>query len=540
MPWQNQEKKAVGGQVCVVPHEQIVMRRVPPARARNPYRCSSVSLGDMAMTSARACPDIRDWQRLLAGLVSEEEAGPLERHLEGCVACQRLVRDLPDADSLAAALHGCAAGPGFDAEVVAAADRLLERVRGGQAPPGETVDTRGRVRPGFLGPPQGPDELGRLGPYRVLQELSQGGMGVVYKAHHLALDRLVALKMIRDPAYAGGQAWRRFQDEARTVARLNHPNVVQIYDVGEHDGLPYFAMEYCPGGSLDAKLGRTPLSAVEAAGLTEVLARAVHAAHSKGVLHRDLKPANVLLAEDGTPKVTDFGLAKRLNEPGSTATGVILGTPSYMAPEQAAGRKDLGPAVDVWALGAILYELLTGRPPFKAATVPETIVQVLQDEPAAPSRLNRGVPATLEAICLKCLAKDPARRYPSALALAGALQRFRKGQPISNGHGTGWPWRFLGAVAGLLVAALVLVGLWLALRPPANGPPFKGDITVLLTSEQDGKFNLPLRDPEALPARDGYQFRVEAQVAPAAYLHPGHRRGGQGHPAVPLAAGPLG
>jgi serine/threonine-protein kinase len=351
-------------------------------------------------------------------------------------------------------------------------------------------------------------------------------MGVVFKAHHPDLDRLVALKMIRDPAYASDGKRRRFQAEARTVAHLNHPNVVQIYDVGEHGGLPYFAMEYCPGGRLDHKHKGTPLPAGEAAELTEALARAVHAAHSKGVLHRDLKPANVLLAEDGTPKVTDFGLAKRLNEPGLTESGVVMGTASYMAPEQAAGRKDLGPPADVWALGAILYELLTGRPPFKAATDLETILQVIQEEPAAPSRLNRGVPADLEAICLKCLQKDPAIRYPSALALAEALQGYRTGEPpVDEPSGSSgpnvlrrwWPWRSLAVAAGLLVAALVLVALWLS--PRRQTIPLKGDITALITSERDGKFNLPLRDPEALPARDGYQFRVEAHVAPAAYLY---------------------
>jgi serine/threonine-protein kinase len=201
--------------------------------------------------------------------------------------------------------------------------------------------------------------------YEVLGELGRGGMGVVYQARHIALDRVVALKMILRGEHEGPEQRRRFRTEAEAVARLQHPNVVQIHEVGEHDGLPFFSLEFCPGGSLERKLGGTPLPPREAARLVQTLALAMQAAHERGIVHRDLKPANVLLAEGGTPKVTDFGLAKKLDESGQTPSGAVVGTPSYMAPEQAGGKgREVGPAADVYALGAILYECLTGRPPF--------------------------------------------------------------------------------------------------------------------------------------------------------------------------------
>ncbi len=209
--------------------------------------------------------------------------------------------------------------------------------------------------------------------YEVLGELGRGGMGVVYKARQTALGRTVALKMILHADHAGPEARARFTAEAEAVARLQHPNIVQIFEVGEVGGLPYFSLEFCPGGSLDRKLGGTPLPASEAAALAETLAHAVEVAHRANVVHRDLKPANVLLSAEGQPKVTDFGLAKKLDVQGQTQTGAVMGTPSYMAPEQAGGHKDVGPAADIYALGAILYELLTGRPPFKAASLWDTI-----------------------------------------------------------------------------------------------------------------------------------------------------------------------
>jgi WD40 repeat protein/tRNA A-37 threonylcarbamoyl transferase component Bud32 len=268
--------------------------------------------------------------------------------------------------------------------------------------------------------------------YELLGELGRGGMGVVYKARQIKLNRVVALKMILAGGHAGAADLARFVTEAEAIARLQHPNIVQLYEVGEHGGLPYFSLEFCPGGSLDRKLGGTPLPPRQAAALVETLARAMQAAHEKGVVHRDLKPANVLVAEDGTPKVTDFGLAKKLGEAaGQTASGAVLGTPSYMAPEQALGKaKAVGPAADVYALGAILYELLTGRPPFKAATTWDTVQQVVNGDPAAPSRLQPNLPRDLETVCLKCLQKDPDRRYPSAADLADDLRRFQTGESI--------------------------------------------------------------------------------------------------------------
>ena len=268
--------------------------------------------------------------------------------------------------------------------------------------------------------------------YRIEAELGKGGMGVVYKAQHLLLDRTVALKTILAGAGADEAELTRFRIEVRAVARLQHPNVVQIFEVGEHDGLPFFCLEFCPQGSLASKLKRNVLPPRKAAHLVEQIARGMHAAHQQGIIHRDLKPANVLLTEDGTPRVADFGLAKKLDEQGQTATEAVMGTPSYMAPEQASGQsRQVGPAADVYALGAILYECLTGRSPFKAASAWETIQQVLTVDPVPPRQLARSLPRELETICLKCLEKNPARRYASAEELAEELRRWQAGEPIS-------------------------------------------------------------------------------------------------------------
>ena len=268
--------------------------------------------------------------------------------------------------------------------------------------------------------------------YEVLHELGRGGMGVVYKARQVALNRLVALKMILGGGHASGADLARFRTEAESIARLQHPNVVNIYEVGEHAGVPFFSLEFCPAGSLAATLDGTPWEPARAAVMVTTLARAIQAAHDLHIVHRDLKPANILLAADGTPKITDFDLAKRLDGSGGlTATGLILGTPSYMAPEQANGSKDTNAAADIYALGAILYELLTGRPPFKAPTDLDTVLQVVSDDPVAPKRLQSNVPADLEAVCLKCLEKRPSDRFRSAAALADDLEAWGQGRPVS-------------------------------------------------------------------------------------------------------------
>ncbi|HKB40664.1 MAG TPA: serine/threonine-protein kinase [Gemmataceae bacterium] len=319
------------------------------------------------------------------------------------------------------------------------------------------------------GPRPGDGDRPALPGYEILGELGRGSMGVVYRARQASLDRLVALKVILAGAHAGADERARFRREAEAVARFQHAHIVQVFEVGEHHGLPFFSLEFCPGGGLDGRLHGTPLPPKEAAALVEKLARAVHAAHQKGIVHRDLKPANVLLAEDGTPKIADFGLAKTLDEAGQTASGAVLGTPSYMAPEQARGKgHEAGPAVDTYALGAVLYECLTGRPPFKAATTADTLLQVIGDEPVPPSRLAPAVPPDLETVCLKCLQKEPARRYLSALELADDLGRFLAGEPVRARpagrleRAAKWARRRPAAAALLgvcVLAALLVIGL---------------------------------------------------------------------------------
>ncbi|MFO0823419.1 MAG: protein kinase [Gemmataceae bacterium] len=267
--------------------------------------------------------------------------------------------------------------------------------------------------------------------YEVLSEIGRGGMGVVYKARQRALNRIVALKVVLAGGHASLSQRVRFLAEAEAVAALNHPGIVSVYEFGTWGEQPYMALEYCPGGTLADKLRGTPIPARDASSLVERVARAVAAVHDRGIIHRDLKPANILFGTDGSPKVGDFGLAKMSQSAGLTVTGAVLGTPSYMAPEQARGQaKSVGPAADIYALGAVLYECFTGRPPFRGASPSDTIVQSLSQEPVAVRALNPSVPVDLETVCLKCLEKDPARRYPSAVAFANDLQRFLDGRPV--------------------------------------------------------------------------------------------------------------
>ncbi len=295
--------------------------------------------------------------------------------------------------------------------------------------------------------------------YEILGELGRGGMGVVYKARQLTLNRLVALKMILAGANADPQQMERFRAEAEAVARLQHPYIVQIYEIGEYNGCPYFSLEFVDGGTLAQKLTGAPQPPLLAAHFIRLIALAMHSAHQKGIIHRDLKPGNILLAVPtehisgsdsfhsdmqaafrlyGIPKITDFGLAKHLDVQSQTRTGAIIGTPSYMAPEQAEGRAHaIGPATDVYGLGAILYEMLTGRPPFESDSSLTTIRQLLADDPLRPSQLHLKVPRDLETICLKCLEKDPARRYHSTEEFAQELERFLSNQPI-EARPIGW------------------------------------------------------------------------------------------------------
>jgi tRNA A-37 threonylcarbamoyl transferase component Bud32 len=294
-------------------------------------------------------------------------------------------------------------------------------------------------------------------------------MGVVYKARQVKLKRLVALKMILAGAHAGPKELARFRIEAEAVARMQHPNIVQIYEIGEHDGLPFFSLEFVEGGTLEAKMGRKPMPFDEAAQLIETLARAVHVAHQRGIVHRDLKPANVLLTPQGQPKITDFGVAKQLDAmEGQTGTGAIMGTPIYMAPEQAAGKaREIGPATDVYSLGAMLYVMLTGQPPFRGETAFDTIMLVIGEEPPPPSQFQPKVPRDLETICLKCLRKAPSRRYASAEELAADLRRYLTDEPI-RARPVGpvervWRWIAKNPLPTTLLVAVTLaaaIGLW--------------------------------------------------------------------------------
>jgi ABC-type amino acid transport substrate-binding protein/tRNA A-37 threonylcarbamoyl transferase component Bud32 len=368
--------------------------------------------------------------------------------------------------------------------------------------------------------------------YEILDELGRGGMGVVYKARQVRLNRTVALKMILAGTHADAAQLARFVAEAQATARMHHPHIVQIHEVGEADNLPYFVLEFMEGGSLSRKLDGAPQPPRDAARLVELLARAVAYAHERGIVHRDLKPANILLAGDRrqgtgdsqdkdrqtnpsslstvTPKIADFGLAKVSDVGSLTATGAVMGSPSYMAPEQARGdAKNVGPAADVYALGVILFELLTGRVPFTAESTVALLRKVEGEEAPSPRALCPGVPKELEAVCLRCLEKDPARRYPSATALAEDLDSFLAGKPPAHapplgvwGHFRHWrrrnPMRARASALAGLVALLALVVLGVTL-------PEKDD--SLSRVQRRGKLVVAI-DPNCPP----YAFKEDGRL----------------------------
>jgi WD40 repeat protein len=399
----------------------------------------------------KPCPSLELLTQYLEEQLGDGEAQTVTRHLDGCPACQAVLERLTAAPPR---------DPPPAADETPVDPRRHDFLRALVAAP-PTGIRAGLTASGDAPLPQVPG-------YEVLSVLGKGGMGVVYRARQVALDRLVALKMILG-GQAGPEEVARFRAEGEAVARLEHPHVVRIYDVGEVAGHPYFSLELLEGGSLAARLTGKPWPPAEAAGLVRRLADATDHAHRAGIVHRDLKPHNVLLAADGTPKITDFGLAKRLDRAGGhTVTGMVLGTPNYMAPEQWAGKPGLvGPAADVYALGVVLYEVLTGRVPFDEPTLAEQIQRVCHEDPLTPRQLEHRVPADLDTVCLKCLRKDPNQRYASAADLAADLGRFLAGEPIrarpvgAAERVVRWA-RRRPAVAGLIAAVAAVTALGLA------------------------------------------------------------------------------
>jgi Flp pilus assembly protein TadD len=492
------------------------------------------------------CASDADLQAFVLGELPEAFAAVLAAHLEGCPRCEAAARRLDAAtDPAVRALRRAFAGaaPGTEA---GRDDRT-------PAPAGQAsgITATAALQPGAAAP-DGDGLPARVAGYTILARLGLGGMGVVYKARQQRPDRLVALKMLPAGEH-GGPEWRaRLLAEAEALARVQHPHILQIHGVGEQEGRAFLVLEYAVHGSLAERLKEAPLPPPAAARLVETLAEAVHFAHERGIVHRDLKPGNILLASGGrkppecggsssgdscpalaecVPKVADFGLAKLVGGgTGLTCTGMILGTPSYMAPEQADGQgKEAGPATDVYALGAILYECLTGRPPFRAASQAATLRQVLSEEPLSPRRLDSSVPRDLDTVCLKCLEKEPARRYASAQALAEDLARFGTGQPLRarpvGPAGKAVKWVRRNPVGAGLVAALMLLAvgaagvLWWAQQQHEDRAAERarrrqaadGAVAVAL-----GQARLLLEQARATPLTDAGKFNEALATATSA------------------------
>jgi serine/threonine protein kinase len=379
----------------------------------------------------KECPDQDLLERLLDDRLAGTELDELDGHVRACASCQQTLETLTD-DSL------------WRSE-----PRQQVTLVPGDAESGQVVD-----RPGLTNGAAGLERMARVAPtvpgYEITGELGRGGMGVVYRARNVRLNRPCALKMILAGAHASPEHVARFITEAEAIARLEHPSIVQIRHIGDADGLPFLELEYLAGGNLLEQLDGTPWPTARAARLAEQVALGIAQAHRQDIVHRDLKPSNVLLAADGTPKVGDFGLAKMLDSQSAlTQSESVMGSPSYMAPEQASGHaKEAAPSVDIYAVGAILYELLTGRPPFRGTTSLETLEQVKSTEPVSPSRLVPGLPRDIETICLKCLQKEPGRRYETAQALGDDLRRFLDGLPIvaRRTSGVERAWRCAAAI----------------------------------------------------------------------------------------------
>jgi WD40 repeat protein len=439
------------------------------------------------------CPGTEELSRWLAEDLPASKLGLLEAHIEKCAHCQAAVEKLlaPRAE------EKC---DGENLTILAAEAAFLQRVAMRKPASFEAVTA-------LLAPlsSQAASPLPLLKGYDILEEIGRGGMGIVYKAWQRHLNRPVAIKMVLLEASAKPEILVRFRQEAELAARLVHPNIVQVHEISHQGQTSFLVMELLEGGSLSHKSNRRPQRALEAARLVEVLARAIEDAHRKGVLHRDLKPSNILLTADGVPKIADFGLATCIGfETGLTTTGSLLGTPEYMAPEQANQRqRQIGPATDVYGLGAILYELLTGRPPITGTDIMDVLVRLREEEVISPRRLQPTVPRDLETVCLKCLQKDPHQRYPSAEALADDLHRFLNGQPtlarpVSMPE-RAWRWAKRNRTLAVTLSAIAVLLIVLALGSTIAAMLFRGERDRAVDAE--GRAETARRETQDLLAR---------------------------------------